>query len=189
MLLCVSVAVVWYMHSRGRVWFYTSDIHNCGKYRIMGSGVASEKTMFDYVKRYNPQISDQKLKYIIKTYVWESRYEGVNHDVAFANMCHETNFLKFGGSIDERQNNFNGLGTMSHDVWAWFYTMRDGIRAHVQHLKAYGSRLPLNNERVDPRFDIVERGVSKDIYGLGGHWAPNYGKAIEMKMNAMLTAQ
>jgi hypothetical protein len=155
-------------------------------YNIMGIGRASEEMMFNYMRRHNTRVSDQKLRYIIRSYIWESLYEGVNHDISFANMCHETNFLKFDGLVNERQNNFNTLGTMDEDIYSWFFTIRDGIRAHVQHLKAYGSKLPLKHDCIDPRFGLIKRGIAKRAHDLGGYWAPNCGSAIVAKVDALL---
>ena len=157
----------------------------------MGRGHATEQMMFDYVAQYNHQISPQKLRYIVKMYVWESIYEGVNHDVAFAQMCHETNFLRFGGRFDQSQNNFCGLTTLNYDITgACFFTIKDGIRAHVQHLKAYGSRNPLKNQCIDPRFELVQRGVGHNVLDLSGKWKAKekgkYGEALCRKINVLL---
>lgn len=161
------------------------------KYSIMGHGHATEQMMFDYVAKYNHEISPQKLKYIVKMYIWESLYEGVNHDVAFVQMCHETNFLRFGGRYDPSQNNFCGLTTLNYDITgACFFTIKDGVRAHIQHLKAYGSRKSLNNQCIDPRFDLVQRGTGHDVLDLSGKWKlekeGSYGKALYRKINVLL---
>jgi hypothetical protein len=78
---------------------------------------------------------------------------------------------------------------MGYDVYgACFFSIRDGIRAHVQHLKAYGSRLSLINNCIDPRFDLIERGCARTIDGLTTKWSPggNYGKALCEKINSLL---
>ena len=165
-----------------------------GKYSIMGRGHATEQMMFNYVAKYNNQISPQKLRYIVKMYIWESLYEGVNHDVAFVQMCHETNFLRFGGEYAQSQNNFCGLTTLNYDITgACFFTIKDGIRAHIQHLKAYGSRKPLKNQCIDPRFDLVQRGIGHNVLDLSGKWKlekeGSYGKALHRKINVLLSMQ
>jgi hypothetical protein len=108
--------------------------------------------------------------------------EGVNADVAFAQMCLETGYLKFGGTVTPDQNNFCGLGTISADVpGERFETMREGIRAHIQHLKAYGSTLDLVNPCIDNRFKYVTRGIAPKIFELTGRWAadPEYGNILK----------
>jgi hypothetical protein len=97
-------------------------------------------------------------------------------------MCLETDFLVFGGDVDPDQNNFCGLGTIGGGIQgASFPNARIGVRAHIQHLKAYGSTEPLLlKPPVDLRFSLVSRGVSPTIQGLSGRWAvdPNYGDSI-----------
>lgn len=159
---------------------------------IMGHGNATEKMMYKFLRERNKSLSNQKISYIVKTYIWESSYEGINHDVAFVQMCHETNFLNFGGTVVQQQNNFCGLGTTStSERGAYFKTIKDGIRAHVQHLKAYGSKAPLNNKCVDPRFSLVKRGVAHNIYDLTGRWATdkNYGNALDQKLKQLFATK
>ena len=81
----------------------------------------------------------------------EAAAEGVRADVLFAQAMHETGWLQFGGSVSPDQCNFGGLGAVSSTVGgASFPDVRTGLRAQVQHLKAYASTDPLNNECVDP---------------------------------------
>ena len=70
---------------------------------------------------------------------------------------------------------------------ASFPDVRTGIRAQIQHLKAYGSTEQLVNEQVDPRFHLVKRGVAPYVEWLGqkenptgAGWASgvNYGYSI-----------
>jgi LysM repeat protein len=57
----------------------------------------------------------------------------------------------------------------------WFADQSTGIKAQIQHLKCYSSTEPLNNECVDPRFNLVTRGIAPYITDLGGKWAsPGY---------------
>ncbi|MEH2168652.1 MAG: cell wall hydrolase, partial [Nostoc sp.] len=65
-----------------------------------------------------------------------------------------------------------------------FPSARIGVRAHVQHLKAYASLEPLVQEVVDPRFRFVTRGIAPLIDQLSGRWSADldYGT----KISAML---
>ncbi|MDR1891325.1 MAG: glucosaminidase domain-containing protein [Puniceicoccales bacterium] len=178
------VAIIW-----AYVQWGLDGIPGQGMYSLLGKGSATKQMMFKYIRQYNTIIDSVRLKYIIECYLWESDFEGVNSDVAFAQMCHETNFLKFDGNIRSHQNNFNGLGTMVYDVyWACFLTIKQGVRAHVQHLKAYGTKKPLQNPCIDPRFDIVKRGSVQEVCNLNNQWAgPAYGKCIEKKIDMLLS--
>ena len=57
------------------------------------------------------------------------------------------------------QFNFAGIGTTGGGVAGVSYPdVRTGIRAQVQHLKAYACEEALNQDCVDTRFDLVARG-------------------------------
>ena len=167
---------------------YVRPVHQ-PQYLIMGKGQASEHEMFAFVRKYNPNISQQRLSYIVKTYIWEAYFEGVNHDVAFAQMCYETNFLRFGDGMTFRQNNFGRLSSHDHDASeTHFLTIKDGIRAHIQHLKAQGSTSRLSNPCLDPLFSSTERGSVKYITDLSfDHPSKHhYGRAIQSKIDELL---
>jgi hypothetical protein len=53
-------------------------------------------------------------------------------------------------------------------------------------LKAYGSKLPLKNPCIDPRFGIIPRCSAKNIYEMNFHWCKSYGKAMEDKLRTLL---
>ena len=112
----------------------------------------------------------------------EAKAEGVRAEIVFAQIMHETGYLQFGGSVKPEQCNFGGLGATSPTVGgATFENVETGIRAQVQHLKAYASTAPLNKECVDPRFSLVKRGIAPSLFELNGRWAvpgTNYGQNI-----------
>ncbi|MCD8132338.1 MAG: N-acetylmuramoyl-L-alanine amidase, partial [Clostridiales bacterium] len=113
-------------------------------------------------------------------YYEECVAEGVDPAVAFCQSMKETGFLKFGGKVPISAYNFCGLGATDSNSsgYATFSTVRLGIRAHVQHLKAYASTDSLNNECVDPRFSLVTRGSAIYVEWLGQQENPNgYGWA------------
>ena len=112
----------------------------------------------------------------------EARAEGVRADVLYGQIMIETGWLRFGGSVKKEQCNFGGLGAVSATVGgATFPNVRTGIRAQVQHLKAYACHDDLNNELVDPRFNYVKRGSAPLVVDLNGKWAvpgTGYGESI-----------
>ncbi len=113
---------------------------------------------------------------------YEARCEGIRPEIVFAQAMHETGWLRFGGSVKPEQCNFAGLGATSATVGgASFESVQLGIRAQVQHLKAYANKEPLNNECVDPRFNLVTRGCAPLVTDLNGRWAVpgnGYGESI-----------
>jgi hypothetical protein len=118
-------------------------------------------------------------------YTEESAVEGVNSDVAFAQMCLETGFLHYGGLVTADMNNFCGLGaTGPAERGLSFPNPRMGVRAHIQHLKAYATAEPLKQLLLDPRFHYVKRGSSPAIEGLAGTWAED--RSYAEKINNIL---
>ncbi|WP_165248602.1 DUF4214 domain-containing protein [Adlercreutzia sp. ZJ141] len=112
----------------------------------------------------------------------EAAVEGVRADVVFCQSMHETGWLQFGGDVDVAQRNFAGLGAVGGGAkGASFESVRMGIRAQVQHLKAYATDEPLFNACIDPRFHLVTRGCAPNVEDLNGRWAApgqGYGERI-----------
>jgi len=149
---------------------------------IMGKGAVPAKQLSLFLVRNNGQIAPEYAEMLAEFYVEEAAFEGVNHDIAFTQMCLETGFLRFGGDVKREQNNFCGLGAVGGgEPGLSFPDPRTGVRAQIQHLKAYGSTEPLKGELVNPRFRLVRRGVSPTIEGLAGTWAADIQYAEKIK--------
>lgn len=125
----------------------------------------------------------------------EAMAEGVRAEVAFTQCMKETGFLKYGGDVLPNQFNFAGIGATGAVHGASFSNVRMGIRAQIQHLKAYGSVSPLTNQCVDPRFNLVKRGSAQYVEWLGIKENPNgygwatsksYGHDIVNMVNVLL---
>jgi hypothetical protein len=147
---------------------------------IMGQGNTSEVQMMIFLKANNESALDN-FSDLPKIYREEGTIEGVNYDIAFCQMCLETDFLRFGGNLQFSQNNFANLGLIGGgEPFATFPDPRLGIRAQIQHLKAYASLEPLGQEVIDPRFHLVRRGVAYRVSQLSGRWSADltYGNKI-----------
>lgn len=158
------------------------------RFSIMGHGTLNASTLAAFLHDNNRAISFSEAFRIAKIYMEEAKAEGVNYDIAFSQMCLETGFLRFGGTVLPRQNNFAGLGVLNKKTKGFsFRDVRLGIRAHIQHLKAYASRAKLHHNLVDPRFRFVKRGSIKNVDGLAGKWAADkrYGKKIRYLLGRM----
>lgn len=126
----------------------------------------------------------------------EANAEGVKAEVAFTQCMKETGFLKYGGDVLPNQYNFAGIGATGAVHGASFKDVRTGIRAQIQHLKAYASTSPLNNACVDPRFNLVTRntapyvewlGIQENPNGYGWATAKNYGYVIAGMVKVLLS--
>lgn len=139
-----------------------------GYIKIMGKAVATVKQMQDYISAKNPAVAQLVLD-MIPLYLSEGEAEGVRGDIAFAQSCLETGNFGFSGSaVTLEQNNFCGMGVTANGLKGnSFDTAQSGIRAQIQHLKAYADTAELVNELVDPRFKFVVRGSAPYVEWLG----------------------
>ena len=131
-----------------------------------------------------------------KIFYEEANAEGVRAEIAFAQCMKETGFLKYGGDVLPNQYNYAGIGATGAVHGAAFEDVRTGIRAQIQHLKAYASNSKLVNDCVDPRFNLVKRnsaeyvewlGIQENPNGLGWASAKNYGYSIVKMVNVLLS--
>ena len=149
---------------------------------IMGKGRIGANNLAAFLLQHNPGIERIAAEYLSQLYTQEAAIEGVNHDVSFAQMCLETGFLHFGGLVTPDMNNFCGLGATGPGYHGEkFPSPRIGVRAHIQHLKAYATDEPLEQDLVDPRFYYVRFGSSPAIKGLAGTWAADLLYADKIK--------
>jgi len=163
------------------MWYEKPDLPTY----LMGQGNVSAENMAIFLMQNNSSVNSSYARTLARLYTEEALFEGVNHDIAFAQMCLETGFLRFGGDVKPEQNNFCGLGAIGNgEPGLSFPDARTGVRAQIQHLKAYGSEEPLNGALVNPRFRFVTRGSSPTIEGLAGTWAVDPLYAV--KINSIL---
>ena len=159
-----------------------------GYTKIMGNAAATEEQMKAYLKAKNPSVAQSVLD-MVSLYLSEGKAEGVRGDIAFAQSCLETgNFTFSGSAVMFSQNNFCGMGVTANGMKGnSFDTPQLGIRAQVQHLKAYASTDALKNACIAPRFRYVTRGCAEYVEWLGQKenpagkgWAAGagYGKKI-----------
>jgi hypothetical protein len=123
-------------------------------------------------------------------YVEEGRAEGIAGDLAFVQAVLETGSFSWPGhgQVRASQNNFAGIGACDGGTCtvATFRSARIGVRAQIQHLRAYAdptvTRANLAYPLESPRFDLVQpKGRSPLWEQMGrGNWAtdPNYASKI-----------
>lgn len=165
--------------------------------RIMGQPKATVEQLRTYIKKVNPKVTDSVTK-LAAIYIAEGEAEGVRGDIAFAQSCLETgNFTFTGSAVSFDQNNFCGLGVTKNGMKGnSFDTPVKGIRAQIQHLKAYASNERLLQNCVDPRFTCVNRNCAEYVEWLGIRENPNhqgwaagkgYGEQIIRILNTILS--
>lgn len=212
---CSNIQLYDSNNSNAQKWVFEYINTNAtgGLMQIMGT---SQTTVAQMVRYYNSNASGYdtfKAKYngkyngvlakggartinqFAQIFYEEATAEGVRAEVAFTQCMKETGFLKYGGDVLPNQYNFAGIGATGAVHGASFSNVRMGIRAQIQHLKAYGSVSPLTNQCVDPRFNLVKRGSAQYVEWLGIKENPNgygwatsksYGHDIVNMVNVLL---
>lgn len=141
-----------------------------GMTKIMGTSRATLDQMTARLLKANPNVPQSVID-MLPYYLTEGAAEGVRGDIAFAQSCIETGnfaFPKNTCNVDISQNNFAMMGVTG--TWAVgnsYPTPQIGIRAQIQHLKAYACKDALNGACVDPRFGLVRRGSAEYVEWLG----------------------
>ena len=174
-----------------------------GQYPIMGSSSVTVQDMVDYFNDSGETYPSEALskggadsiETFCQMYYDEACAEGVRPEVAFAQTMKETGFLQYGGDASIEQFNFAGLGTTGGGVPGNSYPdVRTGIRAQIQHLKAYATTDALAQECVDDRYEYVKKGSAPYVEWLGQQenpegigWATgdNYGYDIVSMIREM----
>lgn len=141
-----------------------------GYHSIAGKAVATAAQMVAYIKAKRPGV-EQSVIDMIPLYISEGKTEGIAGDIAFAQSCIETGNFAFPGetcAVTLDQNNFAMMGvTSTFAKGESFDTPQIGIRAQIQHLKAYANNEALVGACVDPRFKFVTRGSAPYVEWLG----------------------
>ena len=174
-----------------------------GKYPIMGKSEVDWRQLAEYFQSSSNQYPAEILgkggapdiETFSRIYCEEAVAEGVRPEVAFVQTMKETGWLQYGGDAQIEQYNFAGLGTTGGGVQGnSFRDVRTGVRAQIQHLKAYATDESLNNTCVDERYEFVDKGSAPYVEWLGQNenpkgagWATgrNYGYDIVRMIRQM----
>lgn len=156
---------------------------------IMGKATATAAQIAAYMKGINPNMAAYADE-LAQIYIEEGEVENVRGDIAASLSMIETgNFTFAGSAVTLDQNNFCGMGVLQRGMKGnSFPTMRVGVRAEIQHLKAYATADALIGECVDPRYKYVEKGCAPYVEWLGQKenpkgkgWAAGAGYGAKIK--------
>ena len=129
------------------------------------------------------------VEFLAAYFVVEGNAEGIAGDLAFAQSVLETGWFGFEGSqVKPHYNNFGGIGACDGGTCtvAQFRSARIGVRAQIQHLRAYADPTVTEDNLAfpleSPRFHLVTpKGKAPNWEDMGnGNWAtdPNYSTKI-----------
>jgi hypothetical protein len=126
---------------------------------IIANGVLSQKRVVEFIQSKNASISTERIEAIVSTYIAEAWRESINHDIAIAQMCEGTNYLRKRELLDTY--NYGDLKKIGNKT-PRFQSMPQGIRAHIQQLKGYASQSRLSGVVVDTaRFNGIAKNRGK----------------------------
>ena len=162
-------------------------------YKILGKSNTSIDQMVRYYNEKSPiAYPSEKLgkggapdiRTMATIFYEEAAKENIKAEVVWAQTMKETGYFKFGGQVKIEQFNFAGIGAVDGGAaGASFPNVRIGVRAQIQHMKAYAdasiTKKTLSSPCVDPRFDFVNpKGSAPYVEWLGQKENPDgYGWA------------
>ena len=158
---------------------------------LLGSGIKNQEQLVKFFMNHKPDSDKEKVERLAGFYIEEAAIEGINSDVAFVQMCHETGFLGFGNLVLPEMNNFCGLGAMDAEhPGEYFESEQIGVRAHIQHLQAYATTVDveLKQELVDPRYSWPHKvKLAHTVHDLAKNWAtdPDYGIKLDVLLSEL----
>lgn len=124
---------------------------------------------------------------LARYFIEEGAREGVAGDVAFVQAVLETGWFRFSARMPPEHNNFSGIGAVDGGTSsARFPDARTGVRAQIQHLRAYAdSSVTCANfatPTVTPRCKWVQpKGKAPTWDDMGnGNWATDPGYAAKI---------
>lgn len=168
---------------------YPEPEHPVISRNLTDAPVLSDTDLYLFFMSQNPDADREMIQRMAFYYIREAKTEGINSDCAWAQMCLETGYLRFGNLVTPEMHNYCGLGAIDAEhPGEVFETEPLGVRAHIQHLHAYATteEAVLKNELIDKRYKWVRpRGKAPTIFELAGTWAADrsYGE----KLDAILT--
>jgi hypothetical protein len=156
---------------------------------VMGASEVPVEDIIDWF--HDTTLSPYRATVPVEAMAWyfvdEGGDESVRGDIAFVQAIYETGWFSFpgGGAVAASYNNFGGLGA-GNGTTARFPDALTGVRAHIQHLRAYADPTvtdgSLAHPLVDPRFHYVSpKGRAPNWEDMGeGNWAmaAGYGDRV-----------
>lgn len=159
---------------------------------VMGPSKVDADTMVKWYKQKtsshtNPGKATVSVAVLAQMFLDEGRDGKVRGDIAFVQAMIETGWLRFSERMPMEFNNFSGIGAVDGGTSAnKFRDARTGVRAQIQHLRAYADSSAtasnLGHPLVDPRFKWVKLGIAPNWTQFGnGIWASDPGYAGKVK--------
>lgn len=154
---------------------------------IMGPArvTAAELAAWAKARSQQPWNATVSRNELARLFIEEGQAENIAGDLAFIQSVVETGWFGFSGRVPASANNFAGIGAVDNDAEAYntFRSARIGVRAQIQHLRAYAdpnvTPALLAHPLESPRFHlVVPKGRTPRWGDMGnGNWATDPGYA------------
>jgi hypothetical protein len=165
---------------------------------VMGRGTLNKDVIVSYIRNKGSVMPSQQIETLAGYYINEAWNEGINHDIAIAQMCFATKFLNDRQLLES--GNYGGLNTemgISVRGGSRHINAVEGVRAHIQHLKGYASTEPPRSDLVDKRYHFLVtsgiRGTVTTLERLFAVWMPHnaqgYGNEIKKILGELYQSQ
>ena len=139
------------------------------KILLSGQGYLTQAAVVDYMQKHSR--ASHNISALVSAYFKIAKEEGVNHEIALAQMWHATRALSHNALL--KNNNYAGL-VKSRTFDGTFRNSDMGVRAHIQHLKGYASK-DRPKPIVDPRYQILVTngylGKGDTLEKLSAYWS------------------
>ena len=136
--------------------------------------VSVDQLLRPFVIRGSSQID--RARRLANLYIKWGQAFNIRTDIAWAQMCHETGCLDFGGVAQPGWNNFAGIGITGPGAMVTFASEELGVIAHYAHLAWYVYPNHVNeycSANYDPRHIGAHRfNGDSSINCLNSRWAP-----------------
>jgi len=125
---------------------------------LIGISPASKEQLLSIFSRRGSNKMD-KASRLADLYIKYGTVFNIRADIAWAQMAHETGFLKYGGIVPESANNFAGIGATGQKnsdgsyKYNVFASEELGVIAHYAHLAWYVYPDHLNNGYCNSNYD------------------------------------
>ena len=143
-------------------------------------------------KQFKPCPPDLGMAIIVECAGYASMGYRVNHDLAAAQILHET--AAWQSKYARERNNPGGLGAVNgdEDLAIWFDSVQAGVEAHVAHMLVYAAGdgpWSVDDPRLGPVVQKGWLGSAPRLVDLNGKWAypgKTYGQSIANLANQLV---
>ena len=140
--------------------------------------VFNSKKFLAFAKSRNANLDEEMVSSLVELYAKFCEAEGVDIVVALSQVLYETVNFTYRNKNKKENNNFGGVRL--ENKYTTFPSVEEGVKAHIQLLKALSTKESLTTEPCELYKNMVESGslgVAPTVISLSGTWVyPGFNK-------------